>query len=61
MGNVARRSNREGSVHETAEGRWRPELNVTNNTTGEEVRMVLSARTRAAVVTRLEAVDRALG
>jgi integrase len=54
----ARRSNGEGAVYRTAEGRWRAALTVTNPTTGQPSRRVVSARTRAEVVRKLDNLKR---
>jgi integrase len=49
-----RRSKGEGSVYETADGRVRGSLIVTHPDTGQAVRRVVSGRTRADVVRKLD-------
>ena len=51
-----RRSRGEGSVYETAEGRWRASLVVTHPDSGRSVRRVVSGRTRADAVRKLDAL-----
>ena len=63
MGNAAaqtkpRRSNGEGSVYETADGRLRGEITVTNPMTGAKARRVVSGRTRAEVTRKLHDLRR---
>ena len=53
-----RRSNGEGSLYRTAEGRWRGAVLVTDPLTGTQVRRYASGRTRAETAARLEAVRR---
>lgn len=53
-----RRSNGEGSVYRTAEGRWRASLFVRHPDGEHRVRRVVSGRTRADVVRKLEALRR---
>src|SRR5512134_1885666 len=53
-----RRSNGEGSVYRTAEGRWRGSLFVRHPDGERRVRRVVSGRSRAEVVRKLEALRR---
>lgn len=51
-----RRSNGEGSVYQTADGRWRAALLVTNPIDGTQSRRFVSGRSRAETVRRLDAL-----
>jgi integrase len=53
-----RRSNGEGSLYRTADGRWRGAMLVTNPLTGGQARRYASGRTRAEAAGRLEALRR---
>jgi len=53
-----RRSNGEGSVYRTAEGRWRASLILTHPDGDRRVRRVVSGRSRAEVVRKLDALKR---
>jgi integrase len=54
----SRRSNGEGSVYRTAEGRWRASLMLTHPDGLRRVRRVVSGRSRAEVVRKLDALKR---
>ena len=58
-----RRSNGEGSLYRTADGRWRGAALVTNPLTGETTRKYAAGRTRAEAALRLEQIrkDAAVG
>jgi integrase len=53
-----RRSNGEGSVYRTAEGRWRAALFLSHPDGERRIRRVVSGRSRAEVVRKLEALRR---
>jgi integrase len=53
-----RRSNGEGSVYRTAEGRWRGSLILSHPDGDRRVRRVVSGRSRAEVVRKLDALKR---
>lgn len=53
-----RRSNGEGSVYRTAEGRWRASLMLSHPDGVQRVRRVVSGRSRAEVVRKLDALKR---
>ncbi len=53
-----RRSNGEGSVYRTAEGRWRAALVIDHPDGERTVRRVVSGRSRAEVVRKLDALKR---
>ena len=53
-----RRSNGEGAVYETGDGRFRAALIVTHPTTGQQVRRYVSGRTRAETVRKLDALKK---
>jgi hypothetical protein len=53
-----RRSNGEGSVYRTAEGRWRGSLILSHSDGEQRVRRVVSGRSRADVVRKLDALKR---
>jgi integrase len=51
-----RRSNGEGSVYRTAEGRWRGSLILSHPDGNQRIRRVVSGRSRAEVVRKLDAL-----
>jgi integrase len=54
----SRRARGEGSVYETAEGRWRASLVIPHPDGSRSVRRVVSGRSKADVVRKLEALKR---
>jgi hypothetical protein len=57
-GKRPRRPNGEGSIYETADGRLRGALVVTNPATGRPARRIVTGRTRAEVSRKLDALRR---